>query len=158
RRRHRQLRPDRACDGATVAEPASGQLEAAALLSYHLVLCGPDRGGGDGADRADGAADPRAGLGGLGRHHRHRHGDRLCPDRTLPAAIGATGRGRGKGSARRRNMKLDTVEARKALADIDDIVRRVRQSQIYDLSSRIMIWWGVMVLVGNLANWFVPRQ
>jgi hypothetical protein len=55
-------------------------------------------------------------------------------------------------------MKLDTLEARKALADIDDIVRRVRQSQIYDLSSRIMIWWGVMVLVGNLANWVVPRQ
>jgi hypothetical protein len=55
-------------------------------------------------------------------------------------------------------MKLDTLEARKALADIDDIVRRVRQSQIYDLSSQIMIWWGVMVLVGNLVNWLVPRQ
>lgn len=37
--------------------PAAGQLEAPPLLSYHLVLCGPDRGGGDGADRADGAAD-----------------------------------------------------------------------------------------------------
>jgi len=55
-------------------------------------------------------------------------------------------------------MKLDTLEARKALADIDDIVHRVRQSRIYDLSSRIMIWWGVVVLVGNLANWVVPRE
>jgi hypothetical protein len=55
-------------------------------------------------------------------------------------------------------MKLDTLEARKALADVDDIVRRVRQSQIYDLSSQIMIWWGVMVVLGNLANWLMPRQ
>jgi hypothetical protein len=55
-------------------------------------------------------------------------------------------------------MKLDSAEARKALADIDDIVRRVRQSRIYDLASRIMIMWGVLVFVGNLVNWLVPRE
>ena len=53
-------------------------------------------------------------------------------------------------------MKLDTVEARKALADIDDVVRRVRQSQIYDLSSQIMIFWGVLVFGGNVATWLWP--
>jgi hypothetical protein len=55
-------------------------------------------------------------------------------------------------------MKLDTLEARKALADIDDVVRRVRQSQIYDLASQIMILWGVMVFLGNVVNWLVPPQ
>jgi hypothetical protein len=55
-------------------------------------------------------------------------------------------------------MKLDSVEARKALADIDDIVQRVRQSRIYDLASQIMIMWGILVLAGNLVNWLVPRE
>ena len=55
-------------------------------------------------------------------------------------------------------MKLDSLEARKALADIDDVVRRVRQSRIYDLSSQIMIMWGILVFAGNLVNWLVPRE
>ena len=40
---------------------------------------------------------------------------------------------------------IDSKEAAAALSDIDDIVRRVRQSQIYNLASLIMIWWGVLV-------------
>jgi len=55
-------------------------------------------------------------------------------------------------------MKLDSAEARKALADIDDVVHRVRQSRIYDLASRIMIMWGVLVFAGNLVTWLSPRN
>jgi hypothetical protein len=55
-------------------------------------------------------------------------------------------------------MKPDSLEARKAHADIDDVVRRVRQSRVYDLFSQIMIMWGILVFTGNLLNWFVPRE
>jgi len=55
-------------------------------------------------------------------------------------------------------MKLDSGEARRALAEIDDVVRRVRQSRIYDLASRIMIMWGVLVFAGNLMTWLSPRN
>ena len=40
---------------------------------------------------------------------------------------------------------IDSHEASEALADIDDMVRRVRQSRIYDLASQMMIMWGVLV-------------
>jgi len=48
---------------------------------------------------------------------------------------------------------IDSKQAAAALSDIDDIVRRVRQSQIYNLASLIMIWWGVLVFAGNIATW-----
>jgi len=48
---------------------------------------------------------------------------------------------------------IDSKEAAKALSDIDDIVRRVRQSQTYNLASLIMIWWGVLVFAGNIATY-----
>lgn len=51
---------------------------------------------------------------------------------------------------------IDSKEAAAALNDIDDIVRRVRQSQIYNLASLIMIWWGVLVFAANLATWLWP--
>lgn len=51
---------------------------------------------------------------------------------------------------------IDSKQAAAALSDIDDIVRRVRQSQIYNLASLIMIWWGVLVFAGNIATWFWP--
>ncbi len=51
---------------------------------------------------------------------------------------------------------IDSKQAAGALSDIDDIVRRVRQSQIYDFSSWIMIWWGVLVFAGNIATYFWP--
>ncbi|MBC9881553.1 hypothetical protein G8O24_29955 [Bradyrhizobium sp. INPA01-394B] len=52
---------------------------------------------------------------------------------------------------------IDSKEASAALADIDDIVQRVRQSRIYDLASRIIILWGVLMFVANIATWLAPR-
>jgi len=52
---------------------------------------------------------------------------------------------------------IDSKQAAEALTDIDDIVRRVRQSQVYHLSSLLMIWWGVLVFAGNMATWLWPR-
>jgi len=52
---------------------------------------------------------------------------------------------------------IDRQQATAALADIDDVVQRVRQSQIYDLSSQIMMLWGVLVFAGNVATWLWPR-
>jgi hypothetical protein len=51
---------------------------------------------------------------------------------------------------------IDRQQATEALADIDDIVQRVRQSQIYNSASWIMIWWGALVFAGNIANYFWP--
>src|SRR5882762_75262 len=52
---------------------------------------------------------------------------------------------------------IDRRQAREALSDIDDIVRRVRQSRLYDLNSLIMVLWGVLVFAGNIATWLWPR-
>ena len=51
---------------------------------------------------------------------------------------------------------IDSKQAAEALSDIDDIVRRVRQSQIYDTASRIMVWWGILVFAGNIATCLWP--
>jgi hypothetical protein len=51
---------------------------------------------------------------------------------------------------------IDSKEASAALSDIDDIVRRVRQSRIYDLASQIAIASGILVSVGNIANYIAP--
>jgi hypothetical protein len=53
---------------------------------------------------------------------------------------------------------IDTKQAAAALSDIDDTVRRVRQSRTYEIASLIMIWWGVLVVAGNLATYGWPRQ
>jgi uncharacterized membrane protein YeaQ/YmgE (transglycosylase-associated protein family) len=53
---------------------------------------------------------------------------------------------------------IDPREAASALSDVEDIVRRVRQSTIYNLSSLIMIMWGVLVFVGYLAGYLSPRS
>ena len=53
---------------------------------------------------------------------------------------------------------IDGKEASAALADIDDIVQRVRQSRIYSLSSLLMIWWGALVFAGNIATWLWLRH
>ena len=50
------------------------------------------------------------------------------------------------------SIMIDRNEASAALSDINDIVRRVRQSRIYDLASLIMIMWGGLVCAGNLAT------
>ena len=51
---------------------------------------------------------------------------------------------------------IDIKQASEALSQIDDIVRRVRQSRIYDIASQIMIAAGVLVLAGNLATFVAP--
>ena len=52
---------------------------------------------------------------------------------------------------------IDSQQASEALAEIDDIVQRVRQSQIYELASLAAIWWGALVFAGNVATWLWPR-
>jgi hypothetical protein len=54
--------------------------------------------------------------------------------------------------------RIDPKEAASALSDIDSIVRRVRQSRIYNLGSLIMILWGVLVFAGNIATYLGPRH
>jgi hypothetical protein len=51
---------------------------------------------------------------------------------------------------------IDSKEAREALSEIDEMVRRVRQSQTYDVASLIMILWGVLVFAGNIATYLWP--
>lgn len=52
---------------------------------------------------------------------------------------------------------LDSQQASEALSDIDDIVRRVRQSQIYDTASQLMILWGALVFAANIVTYLTPR-
>jgi hypothetical protein len=52
---------------------------------------------------------------------------------------------------------IDSKQAADALSDINNVVRRVRQSLIYDLASQIMIMWGVLVFAGNVATFLWPR-
>ena len=51
---------------------------------------------------------------------------------------------------------IDSKQASEALNDIDDIVRRVRQSLIYDIASQQMILWGGLVFAGNLVTYLTP--
>ena len=53
---------------------------------------------------------------------------------------------------------IDSKQATEALTDIDEIVRRVRQSRIYDLASLIMIMWGVLTFGGYLVTYLSPRH
>lgn len=53
---------------------------------------------------------------------------------------------------------IDPMEASRALSDIDDMVKRVRQSRIYDLASQFMVVAGVFVVAGNLATYAVPHR
>ena len=49
-------------------------------------------------------------------------------------------------------------EAAAALNDIEQIVQRVRQSNIYDISSQILIVAGALVGFGNVANFLAPSH
>jgi hypothetical protein len=53
---------------------------------------------------------------------------------------------------------IDSKQASEALNDIEEIVRRVRQSTIYNLASLMMIMWGVLVFSGNVASFLWPRS
>jgi hypothetical protein len=52
---------------------------------------------------------------------------------------------------------IDRTEAAAALSDIEDIAQRVRQSRIYQVSSWIMMLWGVLVFGGYLAQYLWPH-
>jgi hypothetical protein len=51
---------------------------------------------------------------------------------------------------------IDSKQASEALSDIEEIVRRVRQSQIYDTASQLMMVWGGLVFAGNLVTYLTP--
>ncbi|MDO9296875.1 hypothetical protein [Bradyrhizobium sp.] len=55
-------------------------------------------------------------------------------------------------------MSIESREAAAALSDIEDIVRRVRQSRIYQLASLLLIMWGALTFTGYLVTWFSPRH
>jgi hypothetical protein len=54
-------------------------------------------------------------------------------------------------------MNIESREAAAALSEIDEIARRVRQSTIYQLSSLLIVMWGVLVFAGNLVTYLSPR-
>ena len=53
---------------------------------------------------------------------------------------------------------IDSRQASEALTEIDAIVRRVRQSRIYNLASLSLIMWGVLVAAGYVATYLWPRH
>jgi hypothetical protein len=55
-------------------------------------------------------------------------------------------------------MSIDSQQAASALSDIDTIVRRVRQSRIYNVASLIIIMWGALTFAGYLATYLSPRS
>jgi hypothetical protein len=55
-------------------------------------------------------------------------------------------------------MSIEREEAAAALDDIAQISRRVRQSTIYQLSSLLIIMWGVLVFAGDLTDYLWPRS
>ena len=54
-------------------------------------------------------------------------------------------------------MNIESREAAAALSDIEDVVRRVRQSRIYQLASLMLIMWGALVFIGYIGSFFLPR-
>jgi hypothetical protein len=52
---------------------------------------------------------------------------------------------------------IDSQQASEALADIDAIVYRVRQSTIYNLASLMLIMWGALTFAGYLAGYLAPH-
>src|SRR3954447_7878509 len=55
-------------------------------------------------------------------------------------------------------MSIQRDEAASALSDIDTVVRRVRQSRIYNLASLMLMMWGVLVFAGYVLNFLSPRN
>ena len=52
---------------------------------------------------------------------------------------------------------IDSREASEALAEINEMTRRVRQSRIYNLASLMLIMWGALVFAGNITSFLWPR-
>jgi len=53
---------------------------------------------------------------------------------------------------------IDSKQASAALSDIDDVVKRVRQSRIYEIASLIIVMWGALLVVTYIVNYIWPRQ
>src|ERR1700709_2346880 len=53
-------------------------------------------------------------------------------------------------------MTIDPTDAASALTDIDSVVRRVRQSRIYNFSSLMLIMWGALVFAGYVTSYIWP--
>ena len=53
---------------------------------------------------------------------------------------------------------IDSKQATEALTDIESMVRRVRQSRIYNFSSLMLIMWGALVFAGYVASYIWPRM
>jgi hypothetical protein len=54
-------------------------------------------------------------------------------------------------------MTIDPGEASKALADIDAVIQKVKQSRDYRIAGAMMILWGVIVAIANLVCIAAPR-
>jgi hypothetical protein len=52
---------------------------------------------------------------------------------------------------------IDSQQASDALAEINEMTRRVRQSRIYNLASLMLIMWGALVFAGYLGSFLWPR-
>ena len=52
---------------------------------------------------------------------------------------------------------IDSQQASEALAEIDEMTRRVRQSRIYNVASLMLIMWGALVFAGYLGSFWLPR-
>jgi hypothetical protein len=55
-------------------------------------------------------------------------------------------------------MTIDSKQASEALGEIDAIVRRVRQSKIYDLASHMLMLWGPLTSLGYIGTYAWPRH
>jgi hypothetical protein len=53
---------------------------------------------------------------------------------------------------------IDREQASAALDDINEMIRRVRQSRIYQISSVVIMMWGVVLVLAYIANYTWPRQ
>src|SRR5882757_11241488 len=56
-----------------------------------------------------------------------------------------------------RSSMIDSQRASAALAEINEMTRRVRQSRIYNLASLMLIMWGALVFAGYLGSFWLPR-
>ena len=55
-------------------------------------------------------------------------------------------------------MTINPPEAAAALDDIEIVIERVKQSEIYRNASLLLMMWGGIVACAYLATYFVPRQ
>ena len=53
---------------------------------------------------------------------------------------------------------IDSQQASAALDDVNDVVRRVRQSQIYQTAGLVVTMWGVLVFAAYVMTYTWPRQ